>query len=328
MPSERTSRRQRRHNRKEHPSNPFAWISVPVARVFQLLSQALNTVAIVLLAAVELLVKLLEQSGSLSWKLAQSLMELISAALVSMTKPFGGLVGRGKTQKGSSTSNALAWVGASVIVFFLSSLISVIFPAQLSNPGWHAGVLRAFVGNGGLFIFGLFCLCLGQAWPSRSSSTQRAQGRRRNIWLGRGMATLYLLILPAFSYISFLTWKQVGTNARNQLVTIHQRRDEGLRQIAAASDPAPLRDLLQASGTPQPAATSLDQIKQKASDAILKSSIVADEETGKQRRQAQLGTLIEWVRMLISSFSLAVGSLALAKWASHARSTKATQPPA
>ena len=284
--------------------------------LFKLLGQALNAIGIVLLALVELLVKLVTQSASLAAKVLQALLDLISAVLVGAAKPFGGLLGNSKGRKGSSAATALAWVGGTVIVFFAASLISVVLPAQFSNPGWYAAVLRDIVGNGGLFIFGLFCLCMAQTWPPGKDSSQR--GRGRNTWLGRAGATAYLLVLPAFTYITFLTCKQVDINARNQQATIQQRRDQGLRQITAASNPAPLRQLIQASGTPQPPpAASLAFVKQKASDVVLKASIIADEQIGKQRRQAQLGTVIEMVRMLISAFTLAVASLALSQWSSN-----------
>ena len=328
MPSERPSSRRPKHNTRNFPMNFFGLIGTLLASLLKLLGQVLNAIGIVLLALVELLVRLLQQAGKLVLSVVRTLLELISAVLVGMTKPFGGLVGSAKGSKGSSAANALGWLGGTVMVFFLASLISVVLPAQFSNPGWYAGVLRGFVGNGGLLLFGMFCLCLAQAWPA-GISRQRSGGRGRGTWLGRAAAALYLLVLPGFTYISFLTWKQVDTNASSQLVTIKQRRDEGLRQIAAASNPAALRQLIQASGTPQPAAAaSLDQIKQKASDVVLKASILADEQTGKQRRQAQLGTLIEWIRMLISAFSLAIGSLALAKWASIADDAPATPPAA
>ena len=198
-------------------------------------------------------------------------------------------------------------------MFFLASLISVLLPADFSNPGWYAGVIRSFVGNSGLLVFGIFCLCLAQNWPTGRTSNQR--GRARIKWLSRAAVTLYLLVLPGITYISFLAWKQVDSKASNQDISIKQRRDEALRQIATTSNPAPLRELIKASGTPQPAASaSLIMLKQKASDTVLKASIMANDQTIKQHQQAHLGIAIELVRMLISSFTIAVGSLALAKW--------------
>jgi hypothetical protein len=283
--------------------------------LFKLLGKGLNAIGIVLLALVELLVKVLQQSAGLALKVLKALLELISAILVGATKPFSGLVGRKQGSKGSSAANALGWVGGAVIVFFFASMISVLLPALFSNPGWYAGVLRGFVGNGGLLIFGLFCLCMAQTWPDGQRTRETSRGR--NTWLGRMAAILYLLVLPGFTYISVLTWKQVDTNTRDQQAVLRQRRDEGLRQIAIASNPAPLRQLIQASGSPQPPpAASLDLVKQKASDVVLKVFILADEQATKQRREGQLGTLIECARILISSFTLAIASLALSQWSS------------
>ena len=248
MPNKRASRRNPKP--PSFPMNLLGGLGTVLTGLFKLLGKGLNAIGIVLLALVELLVKVLQQSAGLALKALKALLELISAILVGATKPFGGLVGRKQGSKGSSAAKALGWVGGAVIVFFFASMISVLLPALFSNPGWYAGVLRGFVGNGGLLIFGLFCLCMAQTWPDGHRTRETSRGR--NTWLGRMAAILYLLVLPGFTYISVLTWKQVDTNTRDQQAVLRQRRDEGLRQIAIASNPAPLRQLIQASGSPQP----------------------------------------------------------------------------
>jgi hypothetical protein len=287
-----------------------------LVQVAKLIGQVLNALGIAALAAVELFVKALQQIWTIGIKVSGVLLELMASLLIGVSKPFGSLFkGQGSGETYTSES-ALNWTGISMLVFFFASTISIVIPAEFTNPAWYARVIRAFVANGGLYIFGLLLLGLASSWPGSTKLLSKTTSP--TVILGRLMAAIYAAVIPAFGYISFLGWNRLNTATNEQQVVIKQKRDQGLSEIAKATTAVPLRRVIQIAGSIQPPeAASLETIKQTASDVLIKAAILAGDQADKQKRQGQLATIIDLAKIFISTFSLSIASMALSNLANR-----------